>query len=733
MPGSFDLDYATAALVNPALPVAVYAYDPSSGYTILPNVLCLRIEQRAGGEPPVARFEYRMSQAMESAFGWPSQFEEIWPIDAQGPYVVQSDQRIVVGATLPDGSLEVLFDGLAQVPQVEAWGDGQRATFAAMSVAGAASFDVIHTRVQRDADTPDDTSGNSDWEIEAPCRFNPQGTRSNGTTGFLGNATPNALYTITQSEPTGYPVFTDPLLVEREMAEGNHLVDAWFVADALLYLLVQPNPGDPYITWPSSGTINQLLETLVPPPGQTFDPATATPANCVIRDYDASNKPLPRVLADLLGYAGFYYSWETSSDASGNPQTTMNIFRIDAAGRTPKYIYLAPYAGTSSGLDPSLNNAARLSLGRDSNGIVNAFRVETAPKEVELTVWLAPAFVPSAGDATPSPTPTSGWNQFKKANLSAPGVTSATRRKYRWFIADECGDGHQNMETGQWSVQPIDLSPVFPPDGLNRTYAIRYRPGRQTLISLDDAGVPRKATLEVYVGAPMADPYVASAAGGVGNLLAITSGWRLLPDRLGIEVTCEDPEQWHTGNPDPRAPALRLITWLAKPNDPASKKIAFRLTTVIDADRRIKAEVDKRPASPTQFARWRSADAQEHFQHREVAPGALYYAGNGTDPTVVRDDTQNATDHGRQLQSAHEMATLAGSVTIPFITTYYRIGDRIAGIAGRDASLQTNVGASAGEAPTYPWVVGIAWSFDGDRQSTTLQLSDRRSELNNSW
>lgn len=94
----------------------------------------------------------------------------------------------------------------------------------------------------------------------------------------------------------------------------------------------------------------------------------------------------------------------------------------------------------------------------------------------------------------------------------------------------------------------------------------------------------------------------------------------------------------------------------------------------------------------------------------------------------MRDDTKAATSHANQLRSAHEFPILAGSVTIPFLTDYYQIGDRVKIVQGRDASLQINVGADQGEKATYPWVTAFSWVLEHDRQQTTLQLSDRRGE-----
>jgi hypothetical protein len=144
----------------------------------------------------------------------------------------------------------------------------------------------------------------------------------------------------------------------------------------------------------------------------------------------------------------------------------------------------------------------------------------------------------------------------------------------------------------------------------------------------------------------------------------------------------------------------------------------------------------KRVASPTKFSRWRAADARDHFQYAAIHPSSIYFAqagGSGTDPVVIRDDTKPAQTHAYQLRAAHEFPSLSGSLSIPYITTYYEIGDRIREITGRNASLQANVGADQGEAPVYPWVVGVSWDFTGDRQQTILELTDRRAGPRNAW
>ena len=104
-------------------------------------------------------------------------------------------------------------------------------------------------------------------------------------------------------------------------------------------------------------------------------------------------------------------------------------------------------------------------------------------------------------------------------------------------LADETGDGHW-MAVDQEAVHTaIDLSEVFPDkDGGGKSYVNRYRPGLHTLISRDPQGKPLKATLEIRLDAISADPFVETDP-ELSNWLTIPHGWRMLDDRLGIEVT----------------------------------------------------------------------------------------------------------------------------------------------------------------------------------------------------
>jgi hypothetical protein len=356
---------------------------------------------------------------------------------------------------------------------------------------------------------------------------------------------------------------------------------------------------------------------------------------------------------------------------------------------------------------------------------------------VEVSIVLSPLYQPATSDSL-----SANRSQFFRSSWNAT-TAATTRRKYRWYGADECGDGHWT-QAGTWNTSPFDFSAVFVPDDDGTpSYTVRYRPGSQTLISTDTNDNPLRADLAIsfnYEGD------TAALWDGSGTWQTIQGGWKLLDDRLGIEVTVEDPEQWATGKGATAIGGggattaivpggdIRGVTWWAVPPQATPTngvQPVLRLTTVIQDDLRMPISAGKRIASPTQFARWRSADARDHFQYASIDPSSMNYeahGGDGTDPIVARDDTSSAMAHAYQLRGAHEFPPLAGSITIPYITTYFEIGDRIQEIDGRDVCLSTNVGQDQGETPTYPWVVGVSWSFDGDRQTTTIQLSDRRAE-----
>ena len=200
MPGSFDFDPYESPLAGSAAAVGVFRYDPSrpadDRYALVPNVRCESIQYREGAEPPVARFRYLLDDTLAES-DLPSQFEQLWPLDAAGPYVVRTDERLVVLASGPSGRGRVLFDGFVQAPRVDLTPTAQELTFLGVGAAIRCWDNPIGGRLQRHGDDPQTGAVVS---VDLPTRFNPDGQP---------NCTPDG-HDVNPNDPTqSYPVFLD--------------------------------------------------------------------------------------------------------------------------------------------------------------------------------------------------------------------------------------------------------------------------------------------------------------------------------------------------------------------------------------------------------------------------------------------------------------------------------------------------------------------------------------------
>ena len=101
MAGSFDYNPYPPQLALDAAPIGVFLYDSAAddgqGYALLPNIRCDQIQYKEGIEPPAARFSYILDEVAARINGWPSQFDQIWPLTVTpSPYVVANDDELVV-------------------------------------------------------------------------------------------------------------------------------------------------------------------------------------------------------------------------------------------------------------------------------------------------------------------------------------------------------------------------------------------------------------------------------------------------------------------------------------------------------------------------------------------------------------------------------------------------------------------------------------------------------------
>jgi hypothetical protein len=725
--GTIDYSPPTGVQTAQATAFVVCRYDGSgspNGYTILPNVYCEQIQFKEGAEPPTAQFSYILNDSVPI---YPSQFDQLWPINSPpNPYKVQAGDRLVVLYIDPWGNYRVAWDGFAQLPQTDIGPRSQAVTFVGVHVSIRLWDDVVTGRWQRDADTP--TTSGSPVQTDLPTRFNPDD---------LPNCTPAFS---DETDPAGsgdtWPVFLEPRLAP---VAGVLRQTYWDLSKFTRYMLWYYNNQN-YVANPDFVILDDLLSNRSPLPGQTTydptNPATYIENPIIIRDYDPTNKLALEAIEQQLGYAGFRlrFGCQGTPVAVGSivvevPWNYIEIYRFDAAGPTaPKQVSLQ---ATGNVMDVTRNNVAAFSATNDFHGVANQWTVETKPVHYEIGVLLAPGFQPAAGDELPA--------NRKQWLLSNQGSTTAgVREKYRLYIADECGDGHWNLATSTWvTSQPISFAGLFVDPILNPTgdYVTRYRPGLNRLFSLDPSGEPYEVQLRLsrdYAGPPPP-----CAWNGTGTWQTIGGGWRVLHDKLGIFVDIDNPMQWSIGSPDSNpaqeaSGVLDGVTSLSAPVTPPvvppygrQQLFYLMLVTVIEGDLMIGATAPTRPASPYPYSVARQVDAKDYFRKKIVDTTSPFNLG--VNPIVTEDDTQEAQTYANQMRAAHEFPPISASLTIPWFSPAYSVGDRIAWINGRNVSLQVNAGTGTGEKPSYPYVVGVNWDLRG-KQQTILQLSDRRTE-----
>jgi hypothetical protein len=776
--GSFDFDPYPQALALDATPISVMLYDPNiyeestengstPWYTLIPNVRCEQIQYKEGYEPPTARFSYVLDKTAASMNGWPDQFDDLWPLTvAPSNYIVANGDELVVLAYLSDGTTRVLFHGYARVPQTDLTAQSQHVSFVASGVAIRAWDTPIGGRIQRDADNPNTTSADFSFATDLPTRFNPAATGTQSIGGYLRNSTPSG-YDVDEGGESPYPVFLDPN-IDRSPDPRTF----WDLSGAVRYILANWNTvyadeseTDLMIDDPDFGVLDTLLQNRQPLEGQSYfdptDPSTYTTQPNYLRDFDATNKPWPEVVATLLGFYGFGMRFVCEDDQYGRPYDYLEVYRKDAAGPTdPKEVYL-PEAGSL--LTEALTNVAAMHAAFDFHGVANQAFVESHPERYECSVILAPGFTPSSSDATAANLP-----QFTLSNLQSSNASATQRAKYRYYIADECGDGHWSIMNQTYVSAGvgigIDFTDLFAvnndlvdanPAGENvglvqndpQNFVVRYRPGLSNLFSQDILNKPLRAQLAVsrnYGSDGGVDPPCLWDTIS-GTWQTINGGWELMKDRLGVILTAEDPNKWTVGKPlagtaaqEPTGVLHGVESMAAPAAAPGSgvpyttQQFWLRLTTVIEGDYGIEATAQKRPASPIPFTIQRNVDAHDHFYYDVVDGTSPYSPSPGpagpANATVVKDDSTQALAHACQLRTAHEFPALTASVQIPQLVGYISIGDRISQINGRDVSFLVNAGVEQGEAEAYPYVVAVTWDFEGEKQMTTIQLSDRRLE-----
>lgn len=710
MPGSVTFEGDPVPPARPSAVIAVFRYDDEEPdakrrYQLLPNVLCLGVSSpKEGADPGSARFRYTFQDPNLEPDD-PRRFEDVYPLDADGPRVVRNDDRLVVRAYRDDGEYRILFDGFAQVPQADLDDATETVSFVALGVPVREWDTPLGGALVRDADDP---SAKRDRPTSLPARFNPDGHP---------NASPADMDGGTDEAP--YPAFYGPAWPSNKL--GGETVRPWDLGMAARHIIARGDPTERWVRYSDLTYLDKLLKTYAPKdpngPIDVGDDATFTLEPVEVQDLDVTGMAWPDALMRLIDPHGLTMRFVLEQDEDGDPRWTFSVYRKDVVWGTKK-VYLQEAGGL---YDAGETNVGRVSLARDTNDLANQFLIDSKPVAYEASFVLAPLFDVAAGDALLLS------NFVESESTPAP----ADADKYRVWGVDECGEGHWSFVDGSEHETPFDFGKILndPDSPDERAFVYRRRPGLAKLVTEDDQGRPLKWFLDV------SNDYAGDEPGvwdGTGTWQRVhSSEVELLDDRLGIRVKTRDPNSWaigEAGNASPAFPGgkLSLVEQVATPGGAAGARPRFRLTCTIEADQDLDVKALARPSSPTKFTVRRHVDTRDRFRKRVIST----YSANlidPTDPVVKTDDTAEAQAHADAMRRANEAGTFAGSVTIPRLSTAYQVGDNVGSIGGRGVSLRQNIGAGAGESAVYPTVVSIEWDLDG-KQTTTLHLSDRRAE-----
>ena len=717
--GSITMDPPTVPITGQAAQILIAKYDrtKSSGgrYTILPNLFCERIEIREGAVPSSAQFSYLLDNTSTSSL-FPAWMEQIWPLGLSSPYVVNLGDELVVFAIDVNGNAKIIWDGFADAPQVNVGPKSQQITFAGSGVAIRCWDQPIKGSLYRDATDP---QAGAVVATDLRCRFNPNGKP---------NATPYG-YDVNQGTSGAYPVFLDYRL--NRSSDPRRL---WTLGMFVRYLFGTRAADElNYVDDPGSNFTDADLQAITPTsgPGGTVDftdTSTYTASDIIIDDLIAGERAWPEVMEKTLDRHGFGMRFVLDQTVPTNnslpePTNAVEIFRRDGLLEDPPKDLLYQLSGNA--FDPAKTNVNTITLLRDAKNVANDFTLVPRPTRYEAGIILAPGFTISSTDGAGS----SAISAFFASAIA--NASSDVRAKYRRFVADEAGDGHWDFTAAAWTTTaPIDLRPVFGTwnTGDPPTYVRRRRPGEDTLFATNGDLKPFRA--EVAVSTDYTGPCPGVWDGHNGTWQSIGhNGWKQLDDRLGIEISVENPNAVKL----PDVPVgstqvipggvLRIVESLSVP-DSQKPRFFFKLTCVFEGDKAFAAAAPRRAAaSPVPFTVRRLIDSRDVYEEDDLHYSS-FHNGSGT-TSLTRNDALKAIAQAEAMRSKNEFPAVVASATIPYLSFAYSVGDRVRKLAGKEIDLRSNAGASAKESPRYPVIESLSYDFSGNVQATRIELSGR--------
>jgi hypothetical protein len=784
---TFDPDAATT-LARRVPATVVMAVDKLTlsglSFTPLPEVQWLEIRHSEGADPGHARFRWQVGASpldeTYQAFG--AQLDLSQP---RGGLPAAGD-RICVATIDAEDRVEFLFDGIVSTPGVQLAPNGYGLPFEARGIAITCWDQPLGGAIVRDASyagesTPDFREA---VQTELDWRVNPDGLPNCAATDVLADDDPDRAFPPFVDHKANVPDtrrvrwtlgrLTRYLLYSGEYAYAveNRPVELPGPGgiDALLESR-KPKRGDTY---------------------DPKDPSTYVDQPLYVRDQKIAWRPWPDVLAAILEPRGFGFRWRLRTE-DGEPRTALELYRSAEGEGSVKSVSLQeagpirPGASMISALrldrdSGKLANSWR-SVGRPRRveaGFVLAplFDIQPADRDRKKDFLLEKADLPDSPDAAKyrlwgfDEAGEARWD-WKTATMlygtpSSPaavfpgrdgGPIVARRRPGRdeLLLKDDNGKVlraqlyllFDYLDPAVTGVVPSPDDPDSNPTPIPDDDDIRTgEPGG----AVDDDPDPDP---DPDPGPdPTPDPVIPASRtvpgiwDGAGTIVPIKGGWRLDRDSLSVRITVNNPNEWPIGHHEDRsrvrAGHVPAITWLQhaidNPDD-HSKRFDLLLVCVVDDDYPAMGVATRRSASPIARPIVRYVDHSDQRRlelvHKsstswEQAKGqdpALKNHASGPDWLVARDETDTLDAEATARRAAHESPPVAGTITLPYLSRAFEVGDRIREISGRGINLSGSV-SKDGKTPVYPRVVARTWTHDGESGiETTLALNDRRGDL----
>jgi hypothetical protein len=733
-----------APLLRNATPIRVYKLLATGSVLLMPNLRLVSYDEELGGEPPIATLRYALSDTYDADL-FPNRAEYTVNNRFYGPYILKANDRIKIVAIRPDGYEELFFDGEVKVAGMAQNPDHETSLITAVHIIRRAWARPIEGGLYKT------DSANAAYEtyedanstptlLRGPTFFNPKGlpnmadiqqwnsypTQPQRILGPLFKQVYEQTYKTSEAE--GYFDYHGATVDPGTTFPATH----WTITAAVQYLCVAENMLETYVLNPSPSTIiDATTVTLItPPPPETPNlPPTIEQIETVCPYTPIQGKYWIPLIRELCANQRALVCCRTTGYLYDS-RAYLDIWKPDS--RAPKWLYLQP-RGTD--LDPVLTNTQEHHTGIDVTNAVTSVRILGAPKLYQASFILRPAFPYYASEAANA----ASISTFAKSHPSY----STKPYKFRTFIANENGDGVFTAPSGAVNQTPCNLEDLFgeadPDTGILPYLARRRAPLRRLLDrKQNDPGRPileiRKTGSDLPVGlaaAWTAEPTVWQPVQG---------GWELLEDRIGIHLTCEDPNEWQIGKstqsgaPYPNG-VVRVVEALCK-NAGVHPNFTLRLTVAIEADQITTGTTRSLTYTPGGSEVTRTVDANDRYETHILHQSSVNYPGGAEPLTTIRDDESDASHEAESYLQSLLTGTFRSNVLIPRFTRYYKLGDRIQGIWGRGVSFQLNTldrivdGDTVGppiiepnaNLDPYPYVVRITHTFE-PAQETILTLA----------